>query len=1435
MPQIIEMGGGSKVDGALPEFPAGSSRVISPTALQGVRGNVVAAKSGLPLAGVEIQWITSEHFPRHRNGTDVVIGTAISEADGRFSIVSSVSPEAETILCQLKHETGQSTQLQIPSLAKNGSAQRFAISTTSLETIIRISGPAPKKAQWAAFADYQMTNRRLIVSDLAQELVAPAVDSPVRSWTLAARAGALDALDAASGDGPNTLKFAERETPVKFEALAKGDITEALKFYQDGIPIDLNINPGSFSPWLPLPKGDTELYRDYLRGVWVQAAQQMALNAPGTPATVSEDVLVRQLFTRFHQDFRTSDSVKVPAAKLLAKILKVALTTAKNRDGFGKAAGAIPAQGTTSDEDYIGVLIGLTGVKPRELQNRYRIGFVRSRGAMASPIELNVEALLGLLSDTWQSPPEPFPAEPAGRPKMPMIYPNYIGRAPFFLEYEEWLERQKRFYPENAYDIRRNLTVYSARFRFWMDFFKAAPGPEASDHFPTVGDRQKSGEWMKKLAETGDVMRAALTSADLCNYPEALAKLDEADRGLDQAFKDAQNPWYLDRFDWLDNKNHWNIVMVSLHHRATRSVKTPEDLAKIEAWFDAPFIPESKPFPDADIWDMQRKGLAQARTASIWWLYYAHYVLIPYLRAQILFAMGNYAGAVKQIHRLTGTEVAVGETNTAIGYKRADYPAFPDDSSLPSTAAVQFDADGFYDEIKPGLDPADTRGPLVFWAKFEIPPFEQKFLKLAQGEMMLEWADQLYRKDDPASIRRTRELFKAVLFMHGHDFDVDIAPQFKGHLILVPGLSPFPLMSGQENPALASQIRRAILGLWQIEQGLNAYGFSDDMVPVLRYQPLRQAAQYFAASAKSTQSDFITYMVRFEEAQIEGWQVAAMVKKATAGVNIAAEQIEIAKAGVAKAQAQVAEVQAQIAAKQKEIADKDSFFGQAKDFYAGMKDSFTGMMSAGKTATAEGSETSMDGAGGAGIALAYVAFAYYGYTTMSSMADAANKRVGELKALSEGTLAAAQAQVKLKQRDVTIAGLQRDIAEADRELAATLMRFQKDRFLNVDLWNKLALFAQRLLKRYIDLGARFGWFAERALAFEQARRIDIIKLNYFPTFLRGLTGADRLLADLAELEATRLDGLRLTAPIKHTISLAREFPTQFGRLKQTGETVFHTSEATLRAAYPGTFGYRIRAVTAAAQTPQGPPTRGMLKNLGISAITDQTGTAQLLARYPDALPLSEFRLETDLQVYGLPGETLMQFEGSGYETDWGVVLPALANPKGLTSLVDVLVTFDMNASYQQPAPAAAGVPAVLAQAVAVAASVFDPAGLLTLRGTTAQARIVFDMHKVPLRHQESNRRITNLAVMLIGTTTQIYTAKLSAGSSGPHADSTLAKGIAFSNGGVLLGTGAALPLNALIGQAVDQAFTLEIQRGGVGEEMKGLLDAVLYLDYEADV
>ena len=242
---------------------------------------------------------------------------------------------------------------------------------------------------------------------------------------------------------------------------------------------------------------------------------------------------------------------------------------------------------------------------------------------------------------------------------------------------------------------------------------------------------------------------------------------------------------------------------------------------------------------------------------------------------------------------------------------------------------------------------------------------------------------------------------------------------------------------------------------------------------------------------------------------------------------------------------------------------------------------------------------------GAGFLVGYGAFVYASYNSMEAMASADNKRDSELKSLQTTSLDAANAQVRLKQRDVTIAQYESQIAAADLEFANTLFRFQQDRFLSADFWNKLTIFANRLMRRYVELGARTAWFAERALAFEQNRAISVIKLNYLPMALRGVTGADSLLADLAELEANRIQGVRLTTPVKHTISLAREFPLAFGQLKKTGRCGFHTRETDLRAAYPGTFAYRIRAITVAAQDSDGPPPRGILRNGGVSLVSGE--------------------------------------------------------------------------------------------------------------------------------------------------------------------------------------------------------------------------------------
>jgi hypothetical protein len=452
---------------------------------------------------------------------------------------------------------------------------------------------------------------------------------------------------------------------------------------------------------------------------------------------------------------------------------------------------------------------------------------------------------------------------------------------------------------------------------------------------------------------------------------------------------------------------------------------------------------------------------------------------------------------------------------------------------------------------------------------------------------------------------------------------------------------------------------------------------------------------------------------------------------------------------------------------------------------------------------------------------------------MESMADAYAKRDGELKGLQTTALDAANAQVRLKQRDVTIAQYESQIAAADLEFANTLFRFQQDRFLNADFWNKLTLFANRLMRRYVELGARTAWMAERALAFEQNRSVNVIKLNYLPIALRGVTGADRLLADLAELEANRIQGTRLTTPVKHTISLAREFPIAFGQLKKTGRCRFHTREADLRRAYPGTFAYRIRAITVAVHDTDGAAPRGTLRNGGVSLVSGEDLTDRVLVRYPDALALSEFRLHDDLFVYGLPGETLMQFEGSGFETDLELEFPVESNPRGLRSMADVLITFDSNAYYSDAVAAKQAPLADAPRSIMLAASNVDPKGLDTLKATSGAARITFDPTKLALPLQETKRQVANLAIICVGKTTKKYDANLTASKSAKTATFKIEDGLAMSNAGALQGAAAALPLNALVSLNMNQPFVLEIDRTGVATELKQLFDVVLYLEYIA--
>lgn len=702
-----------------------------------------------------------------------------------------------------------------------------------------------------------------------------------------------------------------------------------------------------------------------------------------------------------------------------------------------------------------------------------------------------------------------------------------------------------------------------------------------------------------------------------------------------------------------------------------------------------------------------------------------------------------------------------------------------------------------------------------------------------------------------------------MLFLHGED--PDISPHW-GNVDTVVKVGKL-----QQNPALTSQINRAWIGFEQIKLGLNYYGFTKDYVPPVRYRVLKEVAERFATSAKTAQTDYLNYIEKYEKSIVDEMTARSLIEKASYAVQIAVEQVEIAKFSVGEAQKQVSVVKSQIEAKEREIADSESLFSQIKDFIGGIKDSAEGLAdtalgsltSEGKAAEAkaeaEGGKIDFEAiykvilskggtsaakaglVGGPAFMAGYGSFIYAGYTSMKSFAEIANKRLGELQNLREVALPAAEKMVELKQREVNIANLHRNIAQADYNFGSKLLAFYDYRFLSQAFWQQLSSFANKLMRRYLDLGGRTAWFAERSLSFELDKEIRIVSFDYFPRQLRGVTGADILQLHIAELEASRISGLSQTIPVKQTFSLARDFPIAYGQLKKYGACRFSTSETPLRIVYPGVYGYRLRNVSLGlSYSDETMPHMGILTNQGFSAVSRRDGTMNRLLRYPDALPLSEFNLRDDMLVYDLPDETLLPFEGSGIETTWEVSLSRIGQAQSLENLTDVLVTFDMRASYSVTLDAIhqEQLPTTLKKSVLISGKRQNTGKIAEFKSSGGILTLTFQPALAAANSIEKTRTITFLAVILSGVKQSSVFMALTALTDGITASINLENGIALSNNDFLNGSnrGVPLPLNVLTGISGDQSFVLTLDpANNAGVNFSELYDVQILMEYTAQL
>lgn len=1333
----------------------------------------------------------------------------------------------------------------------------------------------------ALLCDQLVATRRVRADDVANDLAAPTADSIVHLLTAGERARLLSDLEqvlesagAARGApatpllDPAALRSGEvRIVPIR--ELPHVDLKP-----QPWWDVDLFTKPGLGWDVFPWALPDDQSYRDYLRSVFVLFAHQQKLGVGADPKTFP-DIVERQLERRFFQDFRTSDRTEVPLNRLLVPLVTSILTAPTGAGfGFGIAAGTLPGQGTLTDRQHLDALLALAPVEAQEFAHRYRLPLTEPDSAASTPVKLNVYTLSRVLSDTAQGPVEP--SENVIEPQLPgvegkpILWKEVVGSAPFFLRFDEWLARQQPFFAENLFAIRTQVVGASAgawltegRKKF-LEYHKALPGSHSltpySGYFGSMDEVHRSATFLLAYGAADAKLVELVQAIDKSQFATAARLADEAEQLLNAAAPSPQSSE-----DWEPELSVGSFPRpLSLTRRRKLKVSSITELTGTRGTYPPDgferFFELARP---EDLWlDVVHVRIARDQATRL--RTYQLRFLLPMLRATLRAGLGDLPGTVDVLAGITGFYIGIGmpgtpagmvrhpeslvmHTRVVAGRLRWDAPL----GDRPYTARLVYDDERHLDgpfpltpQVRNGYDVLKPDPPLLH-------PLEERYARMVQADALLAWAEALYRTDDAASLERARELYKAVVFLHGED---------PGTSAYLPLHFTLPWVGLVDNPRVRNQLDRARLALHQLEAGLNFYGYSDEAVPTLSYDTLVDAAHRWATGAKSAQNDYLAYLGRVEQLDLDLLAAKAQERKARTTVAIAAEQVEIAKAGVVVAKKLVTDVEKLIAAKQAEIDDANSLFSQFEDYFSGMKSSVSSMVDIGKGASegwtslstsgvgealglggqgaggaaAAGSESVGLGSamGGLGVVGGFAAFAVLSTTTLQGMADAATKRQGELMALMNEALPAAQAAVRVQERNVTIANLQGEIAATDLAYARDLVNYQNERFLNRDFWEALAGVARRSLHRYLDLAGQAAWFAERALAYRLATPIRLIRIGYFDPRMRDVGGVDRLALDLAELEALRLAAARVTVPLTVTYSLARDLPLAFGQLKATGRCTFTLTDDDLMAAHPGTFAHRMRAVDVVVDVPgTAVPARGILTNGGFSLLRRAPAAARVpLLRFADAYPVSEFRLRTGMALHGLPGEHLLPFEGTAFTTTWTLELPKAANLVGLNRVTDVRITFDVQAAYEVPSALAPAQPQPASRAVFVSALALDATGLQTLRKVAEpQGSIRFSLDRLAL---PADATISNLAVVVPGVVGGQFSATLRFDGTAPTSF-MIDDGLAMSNAGVLSdGIPANVqPLNAAAAGSPARAATLTITKGTDAARLAAARDALLWVEY----
>jgi hypothetical protein len=244
-----------------------------------------------------------------------------------------------------------------------------------------------------------------------------------------------------------------------------------------------------------------------------------------------------------------------------------------------------------------------------------------------------------------------------------------------------------------------------------------------------------------------------------------------------------------------------------------------------------------------------------------------------------------------------------------------------------------------------------------------------------------------------------------------------------------------------------------------------------------------------------------------------------------------------------------------------------------------------------------------------------------------------------------------------------------------------------------DVWAAMAQKVYQLYQRYLNMAIKVAKLMQQAYNFETDQSLTWIKNSYSSNSVKGILGADALMADIQQFTYDLVTSTKSKAqPVRQVISLASNYPFLFqSQFRTSGVMEFETRVDDFDALYPGIYAGRIESVEVAVQGIV-PVTglSGTLTNAGISTYrvpsaswpTDgSTPGVKYRIQPKETLVLSDYAARDDSLLYTTDSNMLRVFQGAGTASAWRLEIPKAVNNIDFGSIIDVQITFYYKARY----------------------------------------------------------------------------------------------------------------------------------------------------------